>query len=456
MSSTTRADAPWSITRRLAALFTLATAALLVGAMVVVWFALARHADEEDARFLRERIGELQRELRDGGAPEKLIQPATGEAAPFLIRVENAARGVVAESPGMAALAPSAMFDGTSVEHPREWRTNGKWLLLAAAGESGWRVQIAQDRTEDREFMVGFAWLLGALVLGGVALSAWFARAVTRRGLRPLAEMTAAAGRIHAAQLHERLASAGWPAELCVLAAAFDAMLARLDESFTRLSQFSADLAHELRTPLSNLRGEAEIALTQSRTPDAYREVLASSIEELDRLAGMIESLLFLARAEQPHTRIARQPLDGRAEADAVRDFHEAAAEEQGVRLIVEGSARVDAEPAMLRRALTNLVSNALAHTPRGGTITVRAVEQNGATVFRVSDTGPGIAPEHLPRIFDRFYRADPARSGGGAGLGLAIAKSIMELHGGSAAVQSADGEGSTFTLRFPTASENR
>ena len=205
----------------------------------------------------------------------------------------------------MAALAPSAAFEGASVERPREWHGDGKWWLLAAADEpSGWRVQVAQDRTEDREFMVGFAWLLGALVLGGVALSAWLARAVTRRGLRPLVEMTAAAERIHAAQLHERLAPADWPAELCALAAAFDAMLARLDESFTRLSQFSADLAHELRTPLFNLRGEAEIALTQSRTPDGYREVLASSIEELDRLAGLVESLLFLARAEQPHARI--------------------------------------------------------------------------------------------------------------------------------------------------------
>ena len=453
MSSPTRAKAPWSITRRLAALFTLVAAVLLASAMAIVWFALARHADEEDARFLRERIGELRRELRGGGAPEKLIKPATSEAAPFLIRVENAARGVVAESPGMAALAPSAVFDGASIEHPREWRTNGKWLLLAAADESGWRVQVAQDRTEDREFMVGFAWLLGALVLGGVALSAWLARAVTRRGLRPLVEMTAAAERIHAAQLHERLAAADWPAELRALAAAFDAMLARLDESFTRLSQFSADLAHELRTPLFNLRGEAEIALTQARTPEAYRDVLSSSLEELDRLSRMIESLLFLARAERPQTRIARQPLDARAEAEAVRDFHEAAAEEQSVRLVVEGAARAEAEPMLLRRALTNLVSNALAHTPPGGTVTVRVAEENGATVFVVNDTGPGIAPEHLPRIFARFYRADPARAGGGAGLGLAIAKSIAELHGGTLAA--ASGPGATFILTLPRSAGN-
>ena len=454
MSSPTRADTPrpWSITRRLASLFTLVTALLLAGAMVIVWFALARHADEEDARFLRERVGQLRRELRGGDVPGDLVKTGPDEAPPFLVRVEDAARGVMAESPGMSALAPSAAFDGASVERPREWRTNGKWLLLAAADESGWRVQVAQDRTEDREFMVGFAWLLGALVLAGVALAAWLARAVTRRGLRPLAEMAAAAERIHAAHLHERLVPAGWPDELRALAAAFDAMLARLDESFTRLSQFSADLAHELRTPLFNLRGEAEVALTQARTPEAYRDVLASSLEELDRLSRMMESLLFLARAEQPHTRVARQTLDAHAEAEAVRDFHEAAAEEQGVRLIVEGAARVDAEPAMLRRALTNLVTNALAHTPRGGTVTVRVTGQNSATVFSVSDTGHGIAPEHLPRIFDRFYRADSAR-GGGAGLGLSIAKSIAELHGGT--LTAASGPGATFTLTLPRAAGN-
>ena len=454
MSSPTRADTlrPWSITRRLASLFTLVTALLLSGAMAVVWFALARHADEEDARFLGERVGQLRRELRGGDAPGDLVKVGPGEAPLFLVRVEAAARGVMAESPGMSALAPSAAFDGASVERPREWRANGKWLLLAAAEESGRRVQVAQDRTEDREFMVGFAWLLGALVLAGVVLAAWLARAVTRRGLRPLAEMAAAAEHIHAAQLHERLAPAGWPDELRALAAAFDAMLARLDESFTRLSQFSADLAHELRTPLFNLRGEAEVALTQARTPEAYRDVLASSLEELDRLSRMMESLLFLARAEQPHTRVARQTLDAHAEAEVVRDFHEAAAEEQGVRLIVEGAARVDAEPAMLRRALTNLVTNALAHTARGGTVTVRVAGQNSATVFTVSDTGSGIAPEHLPRIFDRFYRADPAR-GGGAGLGLSIAKSIAELHGGTLTATS--GPGASFTLTLPRVAGN-
>ena len=453
MSSPIRADAPWSIARRLASLFTLVAAVLLASAMAIVWFALARHADEEDARFLRERIGELRRELRGGGAPEKLIKPATSEAAPFLIRVENAARGVVAESPGMAALAPSAVFDGASIEHPREWRTNGKWLLLAAADESGWRVQVAQDRTEDREFMVDFTWLLGALVLGGVALSTWLARAVTRRGLRPLVKMTAAAERIHAAQLHERLASADWPAELRALAAAFDAMLRRLEGAFARLSQFSADLAHELRTPVFNLRGEAEVALSQARSADEYRDVLGSSLEELDRLSQMIDSLLFLARAESPETHIERRPLDARREIEIVVEFHEAAVEERGISISVEGHGTVAADPIMFQRAVSNLLENAVQQTSKGGSIVVRLDGTAAQTSVSVADTGPGIAPEHLPQLFDRFFRADPARHASGSGLGLAIVKSIMDLHGGSAAVQSVVGKGSTFTLRFPAGS---
>ena len=435
-------------------LFTLVTAALLAGAMGVVYVALARHAEEEDTRFLRDKLGAVQRDLREAlahrGDVTVLVRTPVGEAAPYFVRVRNTARGTVAETPGMSALAPVEAFAVS-----RERRTaEGKWLMLAAADiegtPGGWSVQVAQDRTEDREFMLRFGVLLAGLVLAGIALAAWLARAVTRRGLRPLAEMAAAAERIHAAQLHERLATRGWPVELTTLAAAFDAMLARLGDSFARLAQFSADLAHELRTPLFNLRGEAEVALTQARTPDEYREVLSTSLEELDRLSRMTENLLFLARAEQSETRIVRQSLDARAEAEAVCGYCEAAAEERGVRLCVEGTARVEAEPILLRRVLGNLVGNALQHAPAGGTVTVRAAETDDGAKLEIHDTGAGIAAEHLPRLFDRFYRADASRNSDGIGLGLAIVKSIVELHGGSVAVSSEPGCGTTFTVSFP------
>lgn len=262
-----------------------------------------------------------------------------------------------------------------------------------------------------------------------------------------------ATDRISASQLHERIAGDGWPRELASLARGFDRMLDRLEDSFKRLSQFSADLAHELRTLINNLRGEAGVALAQSRTPEEYQRTLESSLEEFERLARLIDNLLFLARADSSTASIARSRFDARQALEAVREFYEALAEDRGVELRCEGQGMVNADPLLFRQAVSNLLSNALNHTLRGGQVLLRASQrEDGGLEVNVRDTGCGIAAEHLPHIFERFYRADPARSNhaNGAGLGLAIVKSVMTLHGGSVAAQSEAGKGSRFTLVFP------
>jgi two-component system heavy metal sensor histidine kinase CusS len=253
--------------------------------------------------------------------------------------------------------------------------------------------------------------------------------------------------------LHERVNPARWPRELTALATAFDQMLDRLEKSFARLSQFSADLAHELRTPINNLMGEADLALSRVRAPDEYRRVLESSLEEFAKLARTIDGLLFLARAEHPETQVQRAALDARKEIDAVREFYDAMAQDQGVDVRCEGDAALHADPLLLRRAVSNLLSNALQYTPRGGRVVMSAAASpDGGAVVRVTDSGVGIEPEHLERIFDRFYRVDPARSRfpRGVGLGLAIVKSIMDLHRGLVTVQSEPGKGTTVSLQFP------
>jgi two-component system heavy metal sensor histidine kinase CusS len=237
-------------------------------------------------------------------------------------------------------------------------------------------------------------------------------------------------------------------------------MLARLEESFTRLSQFSADLAHELRTPVNNLICAADVALSRSRTPEEYKEVLESGLEEYGRLSRMIDSLLFLARAENPETKVQKVPFDARKEIQSVIDFYEPLSQEEGVDLATAapesntGPVTLKADVDLFRRALSNLISNALHHTPRGGRVTVSARVAGGGVEVEVADSGCGIGPEHLPRIFDRFYRADRARAHHpeGAGLGLPIVKSILDLHGGTVSVRSQLGKGATFTLRFPAA----
>lgn len=197
--------------------------------------------------------------------------------------------------------------------------------------------------------------------------------------------------------------------------------------------------------------GEAQVTLSRSRTATEYTRALQSALEEYNRIARMIDSMLFLAQADQAQLALKRLPLDARSELQAVVDFYQALADEQGVELICAGSATVLADPLLLRRALSNLLSNALKYTPRGGRITLRAGEADGALVLSVTDTGIGIAAEHLPKLGDRFYRVDSSRANSveGAGLGLAIVKSIVGLHGGKLLIDSAPGRGTSASLVF-------
>jgi two-component system heavy metal sensor histidine kinase CusS len=265
--------------------------------------------------------------------------------------------------------------------------------------------------------------------------------------------MTQSLMRIGPKRLHERIPPEGWPRELRPLAVAFDEMLDRLEDSFTRLSQFSADLAHELRTPIANIRGEGEVALTRIRTPDEYREVIESSLGECERLSGIVENLLFLARAEAAEGHIQQALFDGGAAVEKIVAFYEPLAEERRVAVTCAGEGDIHADPMLFGRAVSNLVENGLRYTAPGGTIVVSIALRPERAEISVKDTGCGIAAEHLPRVFDRFYRVDSSRSSQGSGLGLALVKSIMDLHGGSAVVESTVDRGTTVTLTFPNKS---
>jgi len=234
------------------------------------------------------------------------------------------------------------------------------------------------------------------------------------------------------------------------VAAAFFNMLDRLEDSFTRLSQFSADLAHELRTPLANIRGEAEVALARPRTPNEYQTVIESSVAECERLSGIIDNLLFLARAEAAESKINQSHFDGRAAIERIAAYNEAIAEERRLTITCAGQGDVYADPVLFGRAVSNLVDNAVHFTSDGGRITISLTTNRNKAEITVQDTGCGIAAEHLPRIFDRFYRADASRSSEGTGLGLALVKSIADLHGGSVSVESELGRGTLVTVRFP------
>jgi two-component system heavy metal sensor histidine kinase CusS len=451
-----------SIASQLILLFTLATSLLLACGLGVFYAIVVRHAFAEDNAVLADKVAALRVDLHESGPnvfAEELKGLRGGEHSAYWIRMVDSQSRTLAETPGMDRLLspqifPSAQTSASAVRSLKNYRGGAKlFSLIAVNEESGgqaYTLQVAQDRSSDERVERSFAVLFVIVLSGSVLASAFIAIIVTKRGLRPLLEMTRSLGRIGPTHLKERMTPADWPRDLQPLAVAFDDMLKRLDDSFTRLSQFSADLAHELRTPIANMMGEAQVALTRDRTAAEYRETIESSVGECERLSRIVDNLLFVARVDAAREPIARKRFDARAAVEKIAAFYEMIAEERRVTISCTGEGQIYADPDLFERALGNLLDNALRFTPENGLIQIALSEHDANFEVAVSDNGCGIAPEHLPRVFDRFYRVQSSRGSDGAGLGLALVKSIIDLHGGSASIQSEIGRGTTVKLTFP------
>jgi len=451
-----------SIASQLVLLFTLAATLLLFCGLGTFYLIVVRHAFEEDNEFLADRLSALERELTQSGGLGRLTATLRGAhenaVEAYWVRVINPSGKIIAETSQMSALLPPSVFPSPTAApspfSPKNYRIGRKLFSLVATNEETdgepYLLQVAQDRSSDQQFATQFALVLGGALLLGIVLSAMIAIAVTKRGLWPLQQMTQSLERIDPSHLNERLGRTTWPRELQPVATAFNEMLARLEDSFTRLSQFSADLAHELRTPISNIRGEAEVTLTRPRTSEDYRNVIESITGECEKLSGIVEKLLFLARAEAGDRYIEKNIFPARPAIEKIASYYRTIAEERGISITNEGDGDVYADPLLFDRALSNLLDNALRFTPNRGNITITSQSKNGRTELAVKDSGCGIAPRHLSRIFDRFYRVDSSRSSKGTGLGLALVKSITDLHGGSATATSELNCGTTVTLIFP------
>lgn len=339
-------------------------------------------------------------------------------------------------APIRGILADMRLRDGEVASVLVARNMSDRWLLL--------------DRYRDELNLAGVAGLLLAIVLSYLLI---------RAALRPLRDIAASASLVTVNRLHTRIEVARVPSELKALVSALNAMFERVELGFQRLSRFTADLAHDMRTPLSNMRGAAEVALARPRSADEYEALLASNLEECDRLSRMIENVLFLARAEHPQFVKHMREFGAALELTHIADYFEGIAEEAHVTVRVSGAASLTADLELFRRAVSNLLANAIRHTPRGGEIVLDAGASAGAVRITVSNPGQPIAAEHLERIFDRFYRIDPSRSTlpsaglsqastGSTGLGLAIVRTIMELHGGTVRAES-DVHGTRFILTF-------
>ncbi|EWS66215.1 Sensor kinase CusS [Hydrogenophaga sp. T4] len=287
---------------------------------------------------------------------------------------------------------------------------------------------------------------LGAILVSG--LLGWWA---ARRGLAPLRVMKERAMTVTAQKLDQRMPVEAVPVEFADLAESLNTMLGRLQSDFRRLQDFSSDLAHELRTPINNLLTQTQVSLAQRRDAAAYQDILASNAEEFQRLARMVSDMLFLAKTEHGIELPHREAISLDREVLALFDFYDAVADEKHIRLVITGQAQITGDRLMVRRAISNLLSNALRHSPADAEVLVSIKERAGEATLCITNSGMTIAPEVLPRLFDRFFRVDKSRShpeSDGTGLGLSITQAIMAAHGGSVSVSSSKGN-TSFCLSF-------
>ncbi|MGA2496430.1 MAG: heavy metal sensor histidine kinase [Tepidisphaeraceae bacterium] len=459
-----------SLALRLTAFYTTAASILLLAASVLVYMSIQQYLQQDDDDRLENKLREVEAIIkREAPDMESVLRDAirfeyvAENLDPFLIRVEDSQGRVITETPKMGEPLPRGIFPAFGQSFP----PNRPYPLTGTGGHafrarsvkistpSGRELTIhgAADHDPETHLLARYRrilWIANAL---GLLTSAFVGQWIAQRGLRPLDEMGEAVLRISSSTLDQRLPSDSYPHELGRLAEKFNRMLQGLEDAFARLARYSADIAHELRTPINNVRGEAEVALSRMRTPDEYREVLGSSLEECQRLGSLIDSLLFVARVENPSMRIKREQLDVRAEIEAIVEYYEAPASEHEITIEhqVANGLRFSLDRHLFRRAVGNLVENSLKYCSRGGRVAIRADMPNGTLRVAVSDNGRGIPAESLPHIFDRFYRVDVDRSKetGGHGLGLAIVKTIASLHHGEVGATSELGKGTTVTVVF-------
>lgn len=423
------------------------------------------------------KMRQLRQLLSRSGTPELLVQQAdylrdtmSGESNALIeIHAAPGQGGAVLLSinpPRLPLLTtvPLPLNEEPAPQHLTHWTTPeglpaaglNAWARL---GDKGVEVRLARLYPERRALLADYRLRITAASLAAGLLAAGLVLALIWQGLSPLRRLRAQTAAIGPGSLALRLQPADAPQELQAWVQGLNEMLARLEQGYAQLNQFAADLAHEMRTPLATLTGQSQVMLSRTRTEAEYAALMEAQLQELDRLSRMVDSLLFLARSEHQALSgaLPRQVLSAGAELARQADYFSDLAEERDLRLHCEGDVPVSAEPQLLRRAVANLIANALRHARPGSRVDLRAwrdttPDGGGAVVLAVINDGAPVAPEQLARFFDRFYRADEARhrDAGGSGLGLAIVRAIMVLHGGSAQAWQPEPGRMVFELRFP------
>ncbi|OLU23251.1 two-component sensor histidine kinase [Pseudomonas sp. PA15(2017)] len=451
---------PFSLALRVALNVVIVGALLITLLIAMCYWVLLREADAQTREELTTKAAQIVNGLSEDLTVRKWrswqheITGAVAGHEDLSVRVTHVETGETLLSVGFlgASQAPLTASLDDGALYPWK-RSDGIEMLtvrrsIQLPGLPPMVLQMTQDLSAKQRLVKAFLRsALGAVpvILLLTGLAGWL---VAQQGLQPLRRFSALAAKVSARDLSPRIPTDRLPPELQALAQSLNLMLHRLDTDVQKLSDFSDEAAHELRAPLNNLMVRAQVALSRERADEEYKDALASSVEELERLSLIVSDMLFLAQVSHADMQLAFEEISLRDEADRVSNFFLMLAEEREINLLIEGVASVKGDRLMIQRAISNLLSNALRHAAPGSTVrlSITPAAQYGAALS-ICNTGEDIEAEHLPHLFKRFYRIGK-RASGSTGLGLAIVRSIMSLHGGQASVTSAAGK-TCFTLTF-------
>ncbi|MFB9846547.1 heavy metal sensor histidine kinase [Oceanisphaera arctica] len=463
-----------SLTTRLSIMFGLTMLGIWILVSVLLLHTLGHHFDKQDDTEITGKLqlatnflsAHIKSGAQDWSSLNRQLNDALLGHHSLYILILDPQGQVLADihppgssQPGMTWVNGRRGLTPGSIEN---WRENGtvfrsvtEQLVPGSAGKQAdlppyFLVRATIDTSYHQHFINEIKNGLYWFTLGIGLISLFLGWLASRIGLKPLRELASVSKSVTASQLDQRLALDNAPSELYAPIQAFNTMLDRLEASFQRLSEFSSDIAHELRTPVNSLMMQTQVALTHPRDAEDYKEVLYANLETAERLARMIGEMLFLAKSEQGQLAMQREPLVLADELDELMEFFEPLASEQLVRLQRQGNANLLGDRSMLQRAFSNLLANAIRYTQAQGEVRIAIHSDSTGIIVEVANPGPAIPPEQWPRLFDRFYRADSARQSvtEGTGLGLAIAKAIITAHDGTLSVHSDERE-TCFTAHF-------
>lgn len=464
------AAAPLSL--RLVLIFFSTAFLLVIAASGILYMGTLSALQSADDQVVDKRAGSIQSLIGEPALNTALLLHEVNDdnqgPRQIFIRVVTSAKDAAVETEGMKDVLPAGIFPEPAIAGKEAVRATviaagGSYRLVShpakvrSANDAPAVIQVGTDTSLDQQSLGHFQKILLSVIGAALPLSALLAWLIVRRELSPLSRITAATKAIDASSIGDRLDLNRLPAELHDLGMQFNAMLSRIERAWKDLEHYADTIAHEMRTPLNRMRLSCEIALGEGRTEEELREVMVSNVGECERLTRLLNGLLFLARADTSHARLASARIAPAEQIRTVHEFFNSVAAERGIALNEDCRPVPDviADRDLFKQALANLVSNAIAHTPRGGAVTIGGETRNGEVAIWVKDTGSGIRDEDKPRIFERFYRGTVPRQDDGLGLGLAITKGIAELHGGRIDFESKAGKGTTFTLTFRAAGPN-